>query len=238
MGFVGGALGAAAGYGLNHEFGKLAAFAIMGAVGLGLSVANDGWKGIITFGVALLGAYLGGKAMGVNIFDFRSGKQKEYSKWFHNQMKNGENYAAAGDVYVYRNNNQGQETIGDLTSGGDAGHVGIELPNGDILTSRPGSGVTIDSPTTLQGQTYDVFRSSGSVDTNLLQNYADHVLGSDYDYGALMGYGSDSNFTCVEVVLGASAASGNSININYTNNYGVITPNNIANSPTFNQSGQ
>jgi len=77
MGFVSGALGGAAGFGLSQEFGKLAAFAILGAVGLGLSVATGGWQGIITFGVALLGAYVGGRVMGVNIFDFRHQKTGE-----------------------------------------------------------------------------------------------------------------------------------------------------------------
>jgi len=70
LGFVTGAVGGGAG----SAMGRIAAFAVFSGVGLGLSIAKDGWKGIITFGAGLLGAYVGGRAMGVNIFDFRGGK--------------------------------------------------------------------------------------------------------------------------------------------------------------------
>lgn len=52
---------------------KLAAFAVLGGIGLGVSAATDGWQGVVVFGAGLAGAYVGGRIKGINIFDFRKG---------------------------------------------------------------------------------------------------------------------------------------------------------------------
>ncbi|MBF0107488.1 MAG: peptidoglycan DD-metalloendopeptidase family protein, partial [Deltaproteobacteria bacterium] len=102
LGLFGGALGGGLSEVLTQIGGsRLGSFLIMGAVGLGLSVANDGWKGIITFGVGLLGAYAGGKMMGKNVFSFKKSggegldyeykKQKEYGFDYKSESNVGTN---------------------------------------------------------------------------------------------------------------------------------------------------
>ena len=140
----------------------------------------------------------------------------------------------AGDVYLYESNNFIQSIVGGLTSGGSFGHAGIELPNGDILTARPGQGVTIDSKGSLAGKHVSIIRPIGKVDSDALYQFASQTVGAGYDYFALVSLGSSGKFTCGEVVAGASVASGNALQ--GLGSY--ITPNSIANSPTFNQSVQ
>ena len=138
----------------------------------------------------------------------------------------------AGDVYIYYDNGSSQSIVGVVSPGGKAGHVGIQLSNGDILTSRPGQGVIIDPRGTLEGKSFSIIRAADPVNEEALESFAESVLGSGYDYGAIIGLGSSNRFTCAEVVSEGLNAGGISLDdMGY-----VIEPNDIANDPAFNQS--
>jgi RHS repeat-associated protein len=146
-----------------------------------------------------------------------------------------------GDIIIYRNTNPITWAIGLSTPGGNAGHVAIVLPNGTLLTARPGAGATIDALTTLPPKygSYDIYRPSREIDGRALSNYAQMVTGNrsnDYDYLGLLGVNQpfQQKYTCASVVCGASAAGGNPLgNLGGNRLFDPISPNNIAASPTL-----
>ena len=139
-----------------------------------------------------------------------------------------------GDVYVYCGNNAAQSIIGALTPGGGAGHVGIEVPGGQILTARPGQGVTLDPKASIKDQNVKIYRPTRAVDQKKLTEFTKEAISkntSGYDYSALSGWqrsqGKDE-YTCASLVAAALRQSG----VPFKRDW-VTTPNNIANEPNL-----
>ncbi|MBI2340443.1 MAG: hypothetical protein HYU99_08790, partial [Deltaproteobacteria bacterium] len=64
FGGLGGALFGGVGKVLSDAVGKIGSMAILGTVGVGLSYATGGWKGLVTFGAGILGGLAGYKLAG------------------------------------------------------------------------------------------------------------------------------------------------------------------------------
>ncbi|HPF98593.1 MAG TPA: RHS repeat-associated core domain-containing protein [Kiritimatiellia bacterium] len=132
----------------------------------------------------------------------------------------GESWAQGrvGDVYLYVDNNIIQWIIAiftaDANTPGDVyGHVGIRVQDG-ILTARPGDGVVIDAPDSLDGKTFQIMRPNGAVDEAGLLKFAGQALVGGtfggYDYGAIVGIQSSdgSEYTCGSLVADGLRAAG------------------------------
>ncbi len=65
FGFATGGLMGGINHGMSQAIGQGATFAVMGALGLGLSVKREGWQGIFTFAASFLGALAGSKVAGL-----------------------------------------------------------------------------------------------------------------------------------------------------------------------------
>ena len=138
-----------------------------------------------------------------------------------------------GDVIVYSGNNAVQTAIGALTPGGDAGHVGIALNGGTVLTARPGAGVTIDpSAGALAGNNYVVLRPTTPINTHSLVQWGISQIGTGYNYTALVGVPTTwgGSQTCASLVYDGLQIDG----FNPPQIYDP-TPNQIKNLPNLQQ---
>ena len=143
-----------------------------------------------------------------------------------------------GDVIIYRENNPLQTLIGRITPGGNAGHVGLELPGGGILTARPGDGVTIDSASSINGQSTTRLRSTTPINQKELLKFAAEAIKNNtdgYDYSALVGKQTQNGkeYTCASLCEKGLQREGVPMK-----SHRLTTPNDIANDPHLKEVSQ
>lgn len=151
MGGIGGLAVGAAGFGLTQAIGKWGAFAVLSGIGLSMSGATGGWRGLVIFGAGMLGGLAGGYASKYS--PRRSSGTEGRSQGSDSKLEIGETKITKGDEIVLKPKvREGMEKAflesGDGKAYGDGIHEqgGWIKKDGEIIRWPEGTPSTIEIP--------------------------------------------------------------------------------------------